>query len=455
MSKLWSGRFSKETAKLTDEINYSINTDKRMYAEDIAGSIAHAKMLGATGILDEHQAYEIQFALMNLPTDYEGLELPPEAEDIHMAVEALLTRCIGENGKRLHTARSRNDQVALDFRMYIKGQIDALTELIKELLAVLSTKAREHLNSVMPAYTHLQRAQPSTYAHYLMAYANGFLRDISRLADCKARMNECPLGAGALCGTTYPIDREMTARELRFDKPTDNSLDSVSDRDFALEFLSGLAILQTRLSRFAEEVCLWCSWEFKFLELDDAFATGSSMMPQKKNPDVAELVRGKTGRVFGDLTTLLTVLKGLPLAYNKDMQEDKEAVFDALDTVTLCLRAFTAMLATSTFSCENALNAAGKGFINATDLADYLVNKGTAFRDAHETAGRIVAHCAELGKTLEELTLEEYKTFGDFDDSVYDTISLAACVARRNVIGGPAPNEVLRQIELIEKALGE
>ncbi|MDR3148996.1 MAG: argininosuccinate lyase, partial [Oscillospiraceae bacterium] len=284
MSKLWSGRFAKETSALTDAINYSINVDKRMYAEDITGSIVHAKMLGATGILDENQAFEIQFALMNLLANYEGRDLPPEAEDIHMAVEAMLTRYIGENGKRLHTARSRNDQVSLDFRMYIKGQIDELTELLNELLKVLCEKAREHLNSIMPAYTHLQRAQPSTYAHYLMAYANGFLRDISRLGDCKERMNECPLGAGALCGTTYPIDREMTARELGFSKPTDNSLDSVSDRDFALEFLSDLAILQTRLSRFAEEVCLWCSWEFKFLELDDAFATGSSMMPQKKNP---------------------------------------------------------------------------------------------------------------------------------------------------------------------------
>jgi argininosuccinate lyase len=449
MAKLWSGRFEKDTSELTDALNFSINVDKRMYAEDIGGSIAHAKMLGKTGILDEHQAFEIEYALTKLLMNFDGLNLPEDAEDIHMAVEAMLTRYIGENGKRLHTARSRNDQVALDFRLYLKGQITELKELLYNLLTVLSEKARENLDTVMPAYTHLQRAQPTTFAHYLMAYAQMFKRDCGRLDDCAERMDESPLGSGALCATTYPIDREYVAQQLGFARITENSIDGVSDRDFAIELLSALAVMQMHLSRFAEEIVLWCSWEFKFIELDDAFATGSSMMPQKKNPDVAELVRGKTGRVYGDLTTLLTVMKGLPLAYNKDMQEDKEAVFDAIDTVTLCLKAFTEMLNTAKPQPDNMRTAASKGFINATDLADYLVGKGIAFRDAHEIVGKLVHYCTENDKVLEQLTLEEFG--GNVEADVYEAISLEACIARRSVPGGPARESVLKQIERAER----
>jgi argininosuccinate lyase len=334
--------------------------------------------------------------------------------------------------------------------LYLKGQIGEMQDLLVSLLTLLANKAQTNLDTVMPAYTHLQRAQPTTYAHYLMAYAQMFRRDYTRLSDCLARMNECPLGSGALCGTTYPIDREMTAKELGFSKPTENSLDGVSDRDFALELLSDLAIMQTHLSRFAEEVVLWCSWEFKFLELDDAYSTGSSMMPQKKNPDVAELVRGKTGRVFGDLTTLLTVMKGLPLAYNKDMQEDKEAVFDALDTVSLCLEVFTEMLASAKPLPDNMLAAANKGFINATDCADYLVNKGVAFRDAHEIVGKLVKYCVESDTVLEQLTLDEFRAESAvFAPDVYDSIALSACVERRNSQGGPSPEQVQLQINSV------
>jgi len=449
MAKLWAGRFEKDTSELTDALNFSIDVDKRMYAEDIGGSIAHAKMLGKVGILDEHQSFEIEYALTNLLLNYDGINLPEEAEDIHMAIEALLTRYIGENGKRLHTARSRNDQVALDFRLYLKTQIQELKELIGNLLTVLVEKAKENIHTVMPAYTHLQRAQPTTFAHYLMAYAQMFKRDCGRLNDCYERMNESPLGSGALCATTYPIDREYVAKQLGFARITENSIDGVSDRDFALELLSALSIIQMHLSRFAEEIVLWCSWEFKFIELDDAFATGSSMMPQKKNPDVAELVRGKTGRVYGDLTTLLTVMKGIPLAYNKDMQEDKEAVFDAIDTVSLCLKAFAEMLNTAKPLPENMRNAASKGFINATDLADYLVNKGVAFRDAHEIVGKLVHYCVENNKVLEQLTLEEFGEGVDAD--VYEAIALEACIERRNVPGGPAKEQVLTQIARTEE----
>jgi argininosuccinate lyase len=401
--------------------------------------------------LDEHQALEIEYALTNLLMNFEGITLPAEAEDIHMAVETLLTRYIGENGKRLHTGRSRNDQVALDLRLYLKGQIAELTELLHNLLTVLAEKARENLDTVMPAYTHLQRAQPTTFAHYLMAYAQMFKRDCGRLYDCAERMDESPLGSGALCATTYPIDREYVAKQLGFARITENSIDGVSDRDFAIELLSALAIIQMHLSRFAEEIVLWCSWEFKFIELDDAFATGSSMMPQKKNPDVAELVRGKTGRVYGDLTTLLTVMKGLPLAYNKDMQEDKEAVFDAIDTVSLCLKAFAEMLNTASVLPENMRRAANKGFINATDLADYLVGKGVAFRDAHEIVGKLVHYCVENNKVLEQLTLEEFGEYAESD--VYEAISLEACIERRSVAGGPARASVLKQIESVELAV--
>ncbi|MDR0819359.1 MAG: argininosuccinate lyase [Oscillospiraceae bacterium] len=455
MAKLWSGRFEKNTAAITDAINFSIGVDGRMYSQDITGSIAHAAMLGKQGIITQADSDAITAGLREILSNWETQQIPPEAEDIHMAVEAILTAKIGEAGKRLHTARSRNDQVALDFRLYLKEQIVELRTLALNLLEVLCKKARENLDAVMPAYTHLQRAQPSTFAHYLMAYAQMFRRDCGRLSDCLERMDESPLGAGALCGTTYPIDREFVASELGFARITENSLDAVSDRDFALELLSDLSILQMHLSRFAEEIVLWCSWEFKFLELDDAFATGSSMMPQKKNPDVAELVRGKTGRVYGDLATLLTVMKGLPLAYNKDMQEDKEAVFDALDTVWLTVTAFTEMLGSVKVLPDNMRAAASKGFINATDCADYLVTQSIPFRDAHEITGKLVRYCIANAKTLDTLTLDEYKSFsGKFDDDIFSAISLETCIERRGVPGGPSKAQVQKQIESVERFVG-
>ncbi|MDR2530739.1 MAG: argininosuccinate lyase, partial [Oscillospiraceae bacterium] len=387
---MWGGRFGKGSAKIADRLNFSIGYDVRMYREDIFGSIAHARMLANQGIISREDADAIIVGLDGILRDWHSLELPESAEDVHMAVETLLTERVGDAGKRLHTARSRNDQVATDIRLHLRHRGSSLEIKLLKLLRVLSNLAKTHLESVMPAYTHMQRAQPSTFAHWLMAYAQMFRRDLGRLRDCVTRMNECPLGSGALCGTTYPIDRDAVAKELGFNGITQNSLDAVSDRDFALELLSALSIAQMHMSRISEEIVLWCSWEFRFLELDDAFATGSSMMPQKKNPDVAEHIRGKTGRVYGALTTLLTVMKGLPLAYDGDMQEDKEALFDALDTVELCAEGLAQTLATATVLTDNMRTAASRGFINATDCADYLVTKGVPFRDAHEIVGRLV-----------------------------------------------------------------
>ena len=451
--KLWGGRFSKETDELVNELNASISFDQRLYREDIQGSIVHAEMLGAQGIISQEDVRAITEGLEGILAGVEAgkIEFTPDNEDIHMNVEALLTARIGDAGKRLHTARSRNDQVALDFRLYVRREIGTVIGQILELEAVLCRRARECRSAVMPGYTHLQRAQPISFAQHLLAYGAMFRRDVTRLEDCRRRLNECPLGSGALAGTTYPIDRFRTAAGLGFDGPMGNSLDGVADRDYALELLSALSILMMHLSRFAEEVILWCSWEFKFVELDDAYATGSSIMPQKKNPDVAELVRGKTGRVYGDLMGLLTVMKGLPLAYNKDMQEDKEPVFDALDTAEMCLPVFAGMIDTMTILPENMRKAAGRGFINATDCADYLTKKGMPFRDAYTATGKLVAACAAQGKTLEELSLEELRAVSDlFNQDVYEALNLENCMALRGSYGGPAEAETTRQIEEIE-----
>ena len=456
--KLWGGRFQKETNQLVNELNASISFDQRLYQEDITGSMAHARMLGDCGIISQEDAAAIIDGLQGILADIEAgkVEFTADNEDIHMNVEALLTARIGDAGKRLHTARSRNDQVALDFRMYVREQIPVIVGQLLELETVLCRQAKQYQTAVMPGYTHLQRAQPISFAQHLMAYASMFRRDVTRLEDCKARLDECPLGSGALAGTTYPIDRWETAQALGFAAPMSNSLDGVSDRDYALELLSGLSILMMHLSRFAEEVILWCSWEFKFIELDDAYATGSSIMPQKKNPDVAELVRGKTGRVYGDLMSLLTVMKGLPLAYNKDMQEDKEPVFDAIDTVEMCLPVFAAMLDTMTVRTDNMRKAAGHGFINATDCADYLTKKGMPFRDAYTVTGKLVAQCTAQGKTLEELTLEELQAVSPlFEQDVYDALNLENCMALRSSYGGPAVSETARQIGEIEQFIQE
>jgi len=454
--KLWSGRFGKETDALVNDFNASIRFDQRLYREDIEGSLAHARMLADCGIISREDAEAIDSGLRGILADIEAgrVEFSAENEDIHMNIESLLTARIGDAGKRLHTARSRNDQVALDLRMYVRAHIPVLVEQLLELEKVLCRQAERYQTAVMPGYTHLQRAQPVSFAQHLMAYAAMFTRDITRLEDCGRRLNECPLGSGALAGTTYPIDRWETAHDLGFDAPTGNSLDGVSDRDYALELMSGLSILMMHLSRFAEEIILWCSWEFKFIELDDAYATGSSIMPQKKNPDVAELVRGKTGRVYGDLMSLLTAMKGLPLAYNKDMQEDKEPVFDALDTVEMCVPVFAAMLDTMTVRTSDMRAAAGRGFINATDCADYLTKKGMPFRDAYTITGRLVADCTRRGKTLEELTLEELKAAsGLFEADVYEAIRLENCMALRASYGGPAVSETTRQIEAVRAFL--
>lgn len=454
--QLWTGRFKKALDKKTNDFNSSIPFDQRMYREDITGSMAHARMLGAQGIIPAGEADVIIEGLQGILADMESGVLPidPEAEDIHTFVEGELTRRVGDAGKRLHTARSRNDQVALDDRLYLRGRIDGISGQIWQLVGVLADKALQYKDAVMPGYTHLQRAQPIVLGHHLLAYAEMLLRDLDRLADCRRRMNVSPLGSGALAGTTYPLDREMVAKELGMDGITRNSLDGVSDRDFILELAADLSIVMVHLSRFAEEVILWCSAEFRFVELDDAFSTGSSIMPQKKNPDIAELVRGKSGRVFGDLMALLTAMKGLPLAYNKDMQEDKEAVFDALDTVEMCLTAFTPMLDTMTVKTENMRKAAAGGFINATDCADYLVGKGLPFRDAYKAVGQLVARCIELDETLESLPLEEYqKVCGLFDAGVYAAISLEKCVSDRTVVGGPAPQCVEREAKRVKALL--
>jgi len=454
--KLWSGRFDCDTDTLVDELNASIGFDQRMYKEDITGSIAHARMLGKQGVIDAGEADKIIAALGEILKDIEAgkLGFSQSDEDIHMGIEAELTRRIGDAGKRLHTARSRNDQVALDFRFYLKNEIPVIRDMLLALMRVLADIARGNTGTVMPAYTHLQRAQPTTFAHYMMAYANMLRRDVTRLEDCLERMDEMPLGSGALTSTTYPIDRHMVADELGFAAITANSLDGVSDRDYALELMSALSILMMHLSRFSEEIIMWCSWEFRFVELSDSYSTGSSIMPQKKNPDIAELVRGKTGRVYGSLIGLLTVMKALPLAYNKDMQEDKEQVFDAVDTVKKCLPVFTAMVETMRLLPENMRNAAAAGFINATDCADYLVKKGMPFRDAYTVVGRLVNHCISAGKTLETLPIDEYRAMSPvFDEDVYNAISLETCIAQRKVPGGPAPEAVREQIGMIDRFL--
>ena len=456
--KLWAGRFQKETDILVNDFNSSIAFDARLYLQDITGSIAHATMLGNQGIIEPHEAEKIIEGLKTILADIEDdkVEFSLDNEDIHMNIEALLTQRIGSAGKRLHTGRSRNDQVALDTRMYVRDEIPTIISMILELQKVLIKKAKDNLETVMPGYTHLQRAQPTTFAHYMMAYANMFKRDVTRLEDCLERMDECPLGAGALATSTYPVDRFQTAAALGFKKPTDNSMDSVSDRDYAIELLADLSILMMHLSRFSEEIILWCSWEFKFVDLDDAYSTGSSIMPQKKNPDVAELVRGKTGRVYGSLVTLLTVMKALPLAYNKDMQEDKEAIFDAIDTVELCLPVFSAMLDSLTVRPKNMAQAAAGGFINATDCADYLTKKGLPFREAYMIVGRLVNLCTKTGDTLDTLTLKDFQAVSPlFEDDVYHALALKTCVNGRKVYGGPSKESVEKQIQNIEQFVSQ
>ncbi len=456
--KLWTGRFKKELSKTTNDFNSSIPFDQRMYRQDIEGSIAHAEMLGQCNIIDKSEADKIKLGLSEILADIDNgkLSIDMEAEDIHSFIEGELTKRLGDTGKRLHTARSRNDQVALDIKMYLIEESTNIENLLKELIEVICNKAEENTTTVMPGYTHLQRAQPITFAHHLLAYAQMFVRDLSRIKDAKERMDVMPLGSGALASTTYPINRDITAKLLGFSSVTANSLDGVSDRDYCMELASVLSIIMVHLSRFSEEIIMWCSWEFKFVELDDAFSTGSSIMPQKKNPDIAELVRGKSGRVFGDLMTLLTVMKGIALAYNKDMQEDKEAIFDAVDTVKMCMTAFTPMIDTMKVLPENMRNAAASGFINATDCADYLVKKGLPFRDAYKATGELVALCIDKGLTLETLPIEEYKNVCDiFDNGVYDAISLEACVNDRSVFGGPAQSSTIKQIEIVRKQVNE
>ena len=453
---MWAGRFSSEADPKVNDFNSSISFDARMYRQDIRGSIAHATMLGDTGIIEKSESEKIVEGLKGILADLDSgaLTFDPNAEDIHMFVEQVLTERLGDTGKRLHTARSRNDQVALDIRMYLRDETKEISELVHELLETLITIAEEHLYTVMPGYTHLQRAQPITFAHHIMAYAQMLYRDLERLKDCSERMNYMPLGSGALAATTYPIDRKQVCSLLDFTDITYNSLDGVSDRDFCIELCSAISILMMHLSRFSEEIIMWCSWEFKFIELSDAFATGSSIMPQKKNPDITELIRGKTGRVYGDLMTLLTMMKGIPLAYNKDMQEDKEAIFDAIDTVKLCITTFIPMLSTMTVYKDNMRAAAAKGFINATDCADYLVKKGLPFRDAYKITGTLVALCIKKGTTLENLELAEYKKLCDkFGEDVYQAISLDTCVMQRKADGGPAPEAVQVQIEKLKGRL--
>ena len=433
--KLWSGRLKGDVNELLNDLNASIGFDSRMIVQDVTGSIAHATMLGEVGVITPGESAQIVEGLKGILADVQSGALPIDmtSEDVHTFVEAELTKRIGAAGKKLHTGRSRNDQVALDVRMYLAAEIDRVTALTEDLIAAFTEVAERHRHTVMPGYTHLQRAQPVTLHRYLDAYVQMLRRDVERLGDCKKRTLVMPLGSGALAGTTYPLNRRRVCELLGFNDVTKNTMDAVSDRDFALELLSDLSILMMHLSRFSEEICLWCSWEFRFVTLDDAFSTGSSIMPQKKNPDITELVRGKTGRVYGDLMTLLTAMKALPLAYNKDMQEDKEALFDALDTVELSLKVLAPMLRTAAFHPENMRAAAAKGFINATDCADYLVGRGIPFRDAYSITGRLVNRCTELGLTLEELPLSEYQAVSPaFDESVYEAIDLDNCVARRS-----------------------
>ena len=440
--KLWGGRFQKGTSGLMDDFHSSISFDQRLFEEDILGSIAHATMLGKQGIISEADTQSIVEGLKEILADAKegSIQWRVDAEDIHMNVESILTERIGEAGKRLHTGRSRNDQVALDMHMYARKSCKETIALLVELISTLIQHAEQNIDTIMPGYTHLQKAQPITLAHHLMAYVQMFLRDRSRLHDMYRRMNLCPLGAGALAGTTYPLDREYSAALLGFDGATRNSMDSVSDRDYLIEFLSDLSMIMMHLSRFCEEIILWNSNEYRFIELDDAYSTGSSIMPQKKNPDIAELVRGKTGRVYGALMQLLTTMKGLPLAYNKDMQEDKEFSFDAVDTACDCLKLFEGMLSTTVFNKERMEESAKKGFTNATDAADYLVRAGVPFRDAHGIVGRLVLTCIERGIALDDLPLEEYqKESSAFGPDIYDAISMKTCVSTRNTKGAPGP----------------
>ncbi len=453
---MWAGRSSKDVDSKVNDFNSSISFDGRMYRHDIEGSIAHATMLGEQGIISMDDSLTLIGGLKEILADIDSgaLQLDMTAEDIHMFIEAELTKRLGDVGKRLHTARSRNDQVALDIRLYLRDEIKTLTDMVAELVTVLCGIAEDNTDTIMPGYTHLQRAQPITFGHHMMAYAQMLLRDIERFNEIAVRMNVCPLGSGALAGTTYDINRHRTAALLGMDAPMVNSLDGVSDRDSCIELASAISICMMHLSRFSEEIILWSSWEFKFIELDDAYATGSSIMPQKKNPDVTELIRGKTGRVIGDTVTLLTMMKGLPLAYNKDMQEDKEAIFDAVDTLKMCLTPFIPMLKTMTLYKDNMRKAAAKGFINATDCADYLVKKGMPFRDAYKITGGLVAKCIEMNTTLEELPLDIYKMQTEiFDDGVYKAISLDTCVKERLSFGGPSPESVKKQIELTRTKL--
>ena len=457
MDKLWSGRFTGTLDKEANDFNSSISFDKKMYRQDITGSLAHAAMLEKCGIITAAEYENIAAGLTSVLADLESgiLAVDPEAEDIHMFVESELTKRIGDDGKKLHTARSRNDQVAVDIRLYLRDGAENVKSLLKQLICVLKNRAVENKNVIMPGYTHLQRAQPITFGHHLLAYCMMFLRDIGRIDDAVKRMNVSPLGCCALAGTTYPTDRLFTAEKLGFDGISENSVDGVSDRDFCVELLSAFSLIMTHLSRFSEEVILWSSWEFRFVELDDSFTTGSSIMPQKKNPDMAELVRGKTGRVYGDLMGTLTVLKGLPLAYNKDMQEDKESVFDALETVIKCLTVFTPMVGTMKPIPENMYRAAQKGFINATDLADYLVGKGRPFRAAYKTVGALVRRCIGLDTVLDALPIEEYKAADPlFDTDLYSAISLENCVRRRNSLGGCGDASFERQLKFIDDSLG-
>ena len=456
MAKMWAGRTDGVTEKIADDFNSSIHFDSRMYRQDITGSIIHAQMLSKQGIITKADADTLINGLEEILADLESgdLKIDMSCEDIHMFVEQVLTERIGDTGKKLHTARSRNDQVALDIRMYLREETDGIVSLLKELVSVITEKADTSKDAIMPGYTHLQRAQPITFGHHLMAYAMMLLRDIERFNDCRKRMNLSPIGCCALAGTTYNTDRRFEAEKLGFDGICLNSLDGVSDRDFCAEFMSAVAILMMHLSRFSEEIILWSSWEFKFVELSDAYTTGSSIMPQKKNPDMAELVRGKTGRVYGDLLALLTTLKGLPLAYNKDMREDKESVFDACDTVVMCLKVFTGMIKTIKANTENMKRAAQKGFINATDLADYLVKKGMPFRSAYKISGSLVAYCIENDTVLEELPLEAYKEYSPlFETDLYNEIDLMVCVEKRISEGGTSVDSVKAQINYVKEIL--
>ena len=456
--KLWGGRFKQGTNDLVNDFNSSIRIDKRMFKEDIEGSLAHARMLGKQGIIPKKSSEKIEAGLNEILTRMENgvIDIDPSSEDIHSFTEGTLTYYIGPCGKMLHTGRSRNDQVTLDLRMYLKKAQKEIIGYILDLETVIHNKAEENISTIMPGYTHLQKAQPITLAHHLLAYGEMLKRDIGRIQDAYKRTDEMPLGSGALATSTYPIDREFVAKELGFSKVTLNSLDSVSDRDYVIETLSAISMIMMHLSRFSEEIILWCTNEFSFIELDDEYSTGSSIMPQKKNPDVAELIRGKTGRVYGDLMTLLTVMKGLPLAYNKDMQEDKESLFDALDTVNLSLRTFAGMLNTMKVNKENMRRGAAGGFTNATDLADYLVKHGEAFRNAHGIVGEVVLHCIKENKYIEELSLEKLKEFSPiFEEDVYEAINLLTCVEERKVIGGPSSQSVKIQLDALEKFIEE